>query len=313
MVTALSRHTRQQVVAVGSRTAESAAAFAARFAIPGVRAGQDELFDDPDVDLVYIASPHSEHHRQALAAIAAGKHVLIEKAFCRNANEATDVVAAAAAANVVVMEAMWARFLPQADVLRQLLAGGDLGDVVTVIADHGQYFEPDPAHRLFNPDLAGGALLDLGVYPVSFASMVLGPIGAVDVRGERAFTGVDGQVSLILEAANRPGSHAIVNTTLFAATPTTATVSGTIAGASMSGPFYAPGTLTYRHRGGTVLSVDGGPIRGAGALAYEAAHIAQLIADGATQSPIMPTRESVDIMRILDTARAALGVVLPGE
>src|SRR5699024_2696051 len=110
-------------------------------------------------------TPHSEHHRAAMAAIAAGKHVLVEKSFTRNAAEARDIADAARAAGVCVMEAMWTRYLPQSDVVRQLLADGALGDVATVIADHGQYLRAvDPSHRLLNPRLAGGALLDLGIY-----------------------------------------------------------------------------------------------------------------------------------------------------
>lgn len=311
MVQALQANTRQQVVAVGSRSAGSAAAFADRFGIDRAHGSMEAMLADDEVDVVYVASPHSEHHRQTLAVLAAGKNVLVEKAFARNAGEAADMVAAARAAGVTAMEAMWARFLPQADILRQLLADGALGDPVTVIADHGQYFDPDPQHRLFAPELAGGALLDLGVYPISFASMVLGAPAAVTARGRTAFTGVDGQVSLLLETSST--ANALVDTTLFAATPTTATVSGTVARVELSGPFYAPGTLTYVHRTGSRLSFDGGPIRGHLGLAYEAAHLAQLVADGHLESPVMPLDETVSIMATLDEARAQLGVVLPGE
>ncbi|WP_029137549.1 Gfo/Idh/MocA family protein [Nakamurella lactea] len=346
MTDALLKHTSQRVVAIGSRSPESARAFADRFGIDRAHGSMEAMLADDEIDVVYIASPHSEHHRQAMAAMAAGKNVLVEKAFARNAGEAAEMVAAARAAGVTAMEAMWARFLPQADILRQLLADGALGEVVTVIADHGQYFAPDPEFRLFNPDLAGGALLDLGIYPVSFASMVLGAPTAVTARGSKAFTGVDGQVSLLLEAGDlaggaagdaaggaagdaagdaageaagdagrdaRGGAQALVNTTLFAATPTTATVSGTVARVEISGPFYAPGTLTYLHRDGSRLEFDGGPIRGHEALAYEAAHLAQLISDGHLESPIMPLDETMSIMTTLDEARRQLGVVLPGE
>lgn len=305
MADALAAHTGQQLVAVGSRTEESARTFADRFGIDRAHGSMEALLADDGVDVVYVASPHSEHCRQALAAIAAGKNVLVEKAFTQNADEAQQVVDAARAAGVTAMEAMWTRFLPQTDVLRQLLADDLLGDVVTVIADHGQYFDSDPAHRLFAPELAGGALLDLGVYPVSFASMVLGGPLTVTARGEKAFTGVDGRVSMLLETG-RPGAHAVVDTNLFAATPTTATVSGTVARVEISGPFYAPGTLTYVHRKGSKLTFDGGEIRDHRGLAYEAAHFAQLIADGHTESPLMPLDETVQVMTVLDEARRQL-------
>lgn len=302
MADALAAHTRQQLVAVGSRTAGSARAFADRFGIDRAHGSMEALLADEKVDVIYVASPHSEHHRQALAAIAAGKNVLVEKAFTRTADEAQQVVDAARTAGVSAMEAMWTRFLPQTDVLRQLLAAGSLGDVLTVIADHGQHFDKDPAHRLFSPALAGGALLDLGIYPVSFASMVLGNPMTVTARGENAFTGVDGWVSMLLESAHS-NAHAVVDTTLFAATPTTATVSGTVARVEISGPFYAPGVLTYVHRKGSRLTYDGGEIRNHRGLAYEAAHLAQLIADGQTESPLMPLDETVQIMTVLDEAR----------
>src|SRR6188472_1270908 len=158
---ALRKHTRQELVAVGSRSKERADAFASTFDIPKAYSDYQALVADPDVDVVYVASPHSEHRDQALLVIEAGKHVLVEKAFTRNAAEAGEVIAAARAAGVALMEAMWTRFLPGIGVL---------GRVTTLMADHGQYFDFEPRHRLYNPDLAGGALLDLGVYPVSFTS-----------------------------------------------------------------------------------------------------------------------------------------------
>lgn len=307
MARALRAHTRQQVVAVGSRTAERGRAFAAEHHIPTAYVGSDDLLADESVDIVYIASPHSEHYRQATDAIAAGKHLLVEKAFTRTAEQAVEIAQFATASDVTVLEAMWPRFLPHFDVLRQLLEAGALGEVQVVIADHGQYFDPDRGHRLFAPELAGGALLDLGVYPVSLASMVLGAPAAVHAFGRRAFTGVDGQVSMVLDAgADHPGAQAVLNTTLFARTPTTATISGTAARVELPGPFYAPGVLTYVHRDGTTLHTDP-PAIVDGGLAYEAAHLAQLVADGVRQSPLLPLTETVAVMRTLDTAAAQLG------
>src|SRR5690606_1823835 len=134
----------------------------------------EALVTDPEVDVVYVATPHSHHHEHALLAIRAGKHVLVEKAFTQDAAQAREVLDAARAAGVFVMEAMWTRFLPHVAALRGVIARGEIGRVVSVIADHGQQFPFDPAHRLYAPGLAGGALLDLGVYPVSFAHDLLG-------------------------------------------------------------------------------------------------------------------------------------------
>lgn len=320
MTEALQANTGQQVVAVASRSQQRARAFADRFGIERAYGTAEELLADAEVDAVYIASPHSEHHRQALEVIAAGKPVLVEKAFCRNAAEAREVVEAARAAKVPVMEAMWSRFLPQADVLRQLVADGALGELVSVAADHGQFFEPDADHRLFNPDLAGGALLDLGIYPISFAAMVLGNPHTITARGSKAFTGVDGQASMLLEHDNGAGTaFALLDTTLYAKTPTTATVSGSVARVEIPGDFYAPNTLRYIHRDGTELTFDGatadagGPVRGHLGLAYEACHFASLVAEGRTESELMPLDETVQILATIDEVRRQLGVSLPGE
>ena len=237
-VDALSRHTRQQVVAAGSRSLDRARAFADRFGIERAYSSYEQLVGDPDIDAVYVASPHSEHAAQALLAISAGKPVLVEKAFARNASEARQVVGAARAAGVLAMEAMWTRYLPQSDVIAQLLADGVLGEVVTVLADHGQSFDFDPNGRLFNPALAGGALLDLGVYPISFASFVLGNPDEIVATGTRTATGVDAQVGVVLSTG---AAQACINTTLLARTPTTASISGSAARLEISGPFYAAG------------------------------------------------------------------------
>jgi predicted dehydrogenase len=309
-VTALAAHTSQRVVAVASRSADRAAAFARDHAIERSYGSYDELVDDPEVDVVYVASPHSEHHAQALLAVAAGKHVLVEKAFTRNASEAADVVNAARAVGVMAMEAMWARFQPQTDVIRQLLADGALGEVATVLADHGQHFRFDPTHRLFDPNLAGGALLDLGVYPVSLASLAMGRPERVVAVGALTATGVDAQVSVVLTAGT---VHAVLNATLLAKTPTAASISGSAGRVELSGPFYAPGTLCYTPLGGRPVTVDPGPIRGSGGLAFEAAELARCVAEGRLESPLLPLAETLAVMRTMDEVRRQIGVTFPGE
>ena len=242
--------------------------------------------------------------------------MLVEKAFTRNAAEAADVMAAAGAAGVIALEAMWSRFMPQTDVIRQLLDDGVLGDVVTVLADHGQHFVPDATHRLFDPALAGGALLDLGIYPISFASLVLGHPDAVTAVGAAAFTGVDRQATAVLHH-DRAEAVAVVTTTLAARTPSTASISGTDArlelGGPADGPFYQPVplVLTARDGGRLVRPVD--PIAGSEALCHQAAHLAGLVADGAMESPLLPAAETVDIMATIDEIRRQIGVRFPDE
>src|SRR3954447_14569125 len=177
-----------ELVAVGSRSQESADRLGPAFDVPPRHPTYDALVADDEVDAVYVATPHPLHAQNALAAIAHGKHVLVEKPFTMDAAEARRVVDAARSARVFCLEAMWTRFLPHAVRIRRLLADGALGRVTTVVADHGQYFVPDAAHRVYAPELGGGALLDLGIYPVSWVHMVLGTPTSVTSRIEPAFT-----------------------------------------------------------------------------------------------------------------------------
>jgi predicted dehydrogenase len=311
---ALRASTRQRLVAVGSRTLERARGFADEFGVPAAYGSYQELVSDPNVQAVYVASPHSEHAEHALLAIQAGKHVLVEKAFTRNAREARRVVDAARRAGVALMEAMWARFLPHTDIVRQLLADGTLGTVEVVIADHGQPIGPSQAPRLYDPALAGGALLDLGVYPVSFASFVLGQPGAVLASGSLTDSGVDEQVSAVFSRfPDHPEAQALVNCTMAARTPTTASISGTQARIEIEGDFYAPTRVRLVGPSGISVTSPLPRLTGHLGLAYEAAHFAQLVADGFTESPQLPLDETVAIMEVLDEVRSQVRVRYPGE
>lgn len=313
MVEALQRHTAQRVVAVGSRSAERAGVFASRFGLDRAHDSYEALVADPEVDAVYVASPHSEHREHALLAIAAGKHVLVEKAFTRNAAEAREVVDAARAAGVTLVEAMWTRFLPRTDVVRQLLADGVLGDLETVSADHGQSFADDASSRLFDPALAGGALLDLGIYPVSYASFVLGAPGRVTAVGEKAFTGVDRQVAMVFDGYAGRRAQAVLHTTMKARTPTVAAISGGEGRIELPGDFYTPGVVRLVGEDGVVAEADVAPITGHEGLCYEAAHLAALVADGRAESPLLGWDETISIMETLDEVRRQVGVAYPGE
>ncbi|MEV4142945.1 Gfo/Idh/MocA family oxidoreductase [Amycolatopsis sp. NPDC049691] len=288
------------VAAVGSRTAESAERFADARGVPTRHSSYEALANDPDVDVVYVATPHPLHHGNARLALEAGKPVLVEKPFTMNAEEARDLVALAKERNLFLMEAMWTRFLPHIRHIRELLPS--LGDVVTVAADHGQWFAEDPAFRLFAPELGGGALLDLGIYPVSFASMVLGTPDRVAAMATPAFTGVDAQMSMLFGYPN--GAQAVLNCTLSAVSPTTAVVVGTDARIEVDGPFYAPASFTLVPREGERVRheyVDEG--RG---LRHQADEVARLLAAGDTESPLMPLAETVSIMTTMDRVLTAV-------
>ena len=289
-----------RAAAVGSRHIDSANRFADEFGIPNRHASYEALVADPDVDVVYVATPHPMHHANALLALRAGKPVLVEKAFTMNAAEAQELVAVARAKGLFLMEAMWTRFLPHIDEIRRLLAEGALGDIVTVTADHGQWFAKDPDFRLFAPELGGGALLDLGVYPISFASMVLGKPDRIVSLIDPAFTGVDGQTSMLFGYAS--GAQAVLTCTSSAKSPTRGAIVGTDARIEIDGDFYAPTSFTLISRRGEQTYFDS-QHEGHG-LWYEAEAVARCLREGLPESPLMPLDESVSIMQTMDAVLA---------
>ena len=305
-VTALRLHTDQEIVAVGSRSRERAERFAMQHGIASHYGSYEALVADQNVDVVYVAAPHNEHARLAQLAIAAGKHVLVEKPFTVTASEAQGVVDAARAAGVFAMEAMWTRYLPQSDIVRQLLDNGDLGDVRVVTGDFGAAARFDPASRLFDPQLSGGALLDLGIYPVSWASFVLGTPAKIFATGDLAPTGVDAQCALVLTSGD--GGQAILSTGLRARTPSRASIAGTLARIDIDPPFWCASGLQVEAGDGAVTTWhdDFGRPRRQG-LCYQAAALARFVTRGLTESPIHSLDETVAIIATIDEARRMLG------
>jgi predicted dehydrogenase len=301
----LAAHTRQRIVAVGSRSIDTALDFARRFDGCDAVGSYEEIVKHPAVDIVYVSTPHSFHHQCVMLALEAGKHVMVEKPFAINAHQAKEMAQTAQEKGLFLMEAMWPRFLPAFDSIRQILSEGILGDITSVVADLGEYFRPDPSHRLFSPDLAGGALLDLGVYLVSLSSLLVGTPIRVTAVGQFTSTGVDAQVCVVLE--NERGALSTLFTTLAAPTPTGAFIAGTKGTLRLESPFYVPGRIT-------VASVDRSIERSrefdtrtpAAGLCYEAAEAARRIAQGSTESPYMPLHESVAILKTLDRIRDQL-------
>jgi predicted dehydrogenase len=302
-----------RVVAVGSRSANGAERFGEVHQVPHRHSSYEDLVEDDDVDVVYVATPHPWHAENALAAIANGKHVLVEKPFAMNGDEARRMASAARDARVFCMEAMWTRFLPHTIKIRELITDGALGNIRTVTADHGQYFAPDPKHRLFAPELGGGALLDLGVYVVSWAQMVLGTPTSVTSASDPAFTGVDGQTSAILRYAD--GVHAVITCTLWAQTTRRAAISGTEASIDVDPVFYAPTTFTLRRRGGDPerFNLEAG-VGGQGkGLRFQALEVVRCVTTGLTESPGMTLDESVAIMETMDRIREQATAQAPAD
>ena len=298
------------VSAVGSRTEGSAAAFAERFGIPTAHASYEALVADPEVDVVYVATPHPYHVANATIALEAGKHVLVEKPFTLNATEAASIVDLAEKNNLVVLEAMWTRFLPHMIRLRELITEGVIGDVRTVIADHNQNLPSDPKHRLQDPHLGGGALLDLGIYPISFAWDMLGAPSSVSAIAAKTPTGVDRQTAVVLGYAD--GQQALIHTALDTAGPNAASVIGTKGWVAIDRVFYEPTAFTVYDLDGAIVERYESSVSDRG-MQYQAAELERIVAAGLLAGDMLPPRETVGIMTTLDEIRAQIGLVYPGE
>jgi len=292
------------VAAVGSRDLASARLFAEEHAISRCYGSYEELVGDAEVDAVYVATPHPMHLENAMLALEHGKAVLVEKAFTMNAVEARALIAKARSTNVFMMEAMWTRFLPHVVAIRALVDQGALGEIVVFEADHGKWFEQDASSRLFAPELGGSALLDLGIYPVSFASMLLGRPSSVRSLVQPSFTGVDGQVSMIFGYEN--GAHALLTCTSSARSATRACLSGRDARLEIRGDFYAPTSFEVIPRVGEP-STHHFAVAGRG-LQFQAIEVARCVEAGLTESALMPLAETLSIMETLDEVLRGSGV-----
>lgn len=294
------------IVAVGSRTQESSHAFARRFSIPRAHGSYDALWADDDVDIVYIASPHSHHHAMTIAALDAGKHVLCEKAFAVNAAQARDMVDAAARNDRFLMEAMWTWFIPAVVDIRQRVLDGEIGELKVVEANFGiAVGDPDGRHRRL--DLAGGAMLDVGIYPVTFARYLAGDPIEAKVSGTLGDTGVDATVGGVVTYAS--GALGVFHTSLDVVSNGRASVYGTLGRIDVDAPFWFPSGFTVRLDGEDPVHVDM-PNQG---LAHEAAHAMERIRAGHRESDVIPLATTVSTMELLDDIRAQLGVVYPEE
>jgi predicted dehydrogenase len=299
-----------ELIAVGSRSQANADAFGDEFDVPRRHASYAALADDADVNVVYVATPHHLHRENGRLCLQAGKAVLCEKPFAINATEAEEVVALARERHLFLMEAMWTRFLPLFVRVRQLLADGVIGDVRMVMADFGFRAPFDPQSRLLNPHLGGGALLDVGVYVISLASMVCGsPPSRISSMAHLGQTGVDEQAAMIL--GYDQGQLAVLSAAVRTNTPQQATLIGTEGQILIHTPWWKPDTLTLsvQGQGDKVihLSFEGNGYH------YEAVEVMHCLRDGKTESAVMPLDETLTIMRTMDQIRAQWGLHYPME
>jgi predicted dehydrogenase len=304
---ALRDHTAQRVVAVGSRSADRASAFGDRFGIERAHGSYEALVGDDGVDVVYVAAPASQHLELGLLAIAAGKHVLIEKPLATDATDARLLADAARAGGTFVMEALWSRYLPQASVIRRLLADGVIGAPRGVIADLSQAIPEDPDHRLRRPELGGGALLDLGIYPIQLDRSVMGAPTSVTAVGGMTDTGVDAFATLVL--GHGAQAQSTLTTSILARAGGGASILGSEGRIDLAGPHHIPTTLTLR---GTTLAgpsatwTDPTGIARYGGLSWQANALARFVGEGRSESPVHGLDESVAVLEVIDEARRQL-------
>ena len=297
------------VAAVGSRAQESADSFAAEF--PGCTAysSYEALVADPTLDAIYVASPHPYHVSNTVLALNAGKPVLCEKPLTINAAEARQMKAAADANGVALMEAMWARFLPHMHKVREILASGILGDIWAVEADHGQRLSDYANPRHWEPSLGGGALLDLGIYPISFAHMVLGVPDKITSSATFTDKGVDASSTVIFDY--KSGAQAILTSNMMVSTPCRATICGTLGKIEIDRTFYNPTSMRVIMHDGTTTEYPK-EYKGHG-LRDQALEFERVVRSGAKSSAILTPDESILIMESLDEVRKQIGLIYPSE
>jgi predicted dehydrogenase len=298
------------VQAVGSRSQEAADAFAEEFGLTTAHGSYEALVNDPDVDIVYIATPHSMHADNAKLALRAGKHVLIEKPITLNAVEARAVVALAAEKGLLVMEAMWTRYLPHMVRIREILAAGILGDVRSLSANLTVVLSDDPQHRVNNLALGGGALLDLGIYPLSFAFDVLGRPESIQAFARFKDTGADAQVATLFRY---PGGQ--VASTLSASDTrglNTAAILGSDGRIEIDEGFAFPTSFRVLNAKDEVVETFTCTVSGRG-MQFQAVEAEELLRAGKTSSDIHSAEDVVAIMETLDAVRAQIGLRYPGE
>ncbi|MFC9281461.1 Gfo/Idh/MocA family protein [Streptomyces collinus] len=301
-----------EIVAVGSRSLESAEAFAERFGVTRAYGDWESLAADADIDVVYVATPHAAHRAAAGLCLTAGRNVLCEKAFTLNLREAEELVALAKEHDRFLMEAMWMYCNPLVRRLTALVRDGAIGEVRSVQADFGLAGPFPPAHRLRDPALGGGALLDLGVYPVSFAQLLLGEPDEVVARAVLSQEGVDLQTGALLSWES--GALASVHCSIVGGTAVTASVTGSRGRIDVPAGFFHPDRFVLHRDGREPEEFTAAPKDGPRtSLRHEAREVMRALRAGEKESPLVPLTGTLAVMRTLDTIRERIGVRYPGD
>ena len=305
--TALQDTPGAQLVAVASRSADSANKFGAQFGVTRCHASYQGLADDEQVDVVYIATPHPMHHENAIMCLKGGKALLVEKSFTMNRRQAEEIIALAREKQLFVMEAMWSRFMPAVVEAKRIVDSGEIGTPANITADFGFTADVGPEHRLFNPELGGGALLDLGIYPLSMSSFFLGDVASVKAQSEMAATGVDLQTAFTLH--HKSGGVSTCLCSLNSRTPTELTISGTKGFVRLHDRFHNTERISVTLVNGTSRNERTIDLpRSGNGYTHEAQEVGRCMRAGLIESPVMPHEETLSIMGTLDAIRAQIGL-----
>lgn len=297
-----------EIFAVGARSQESAAKFASEFDVARQYVGYEKLVADPDVDAIYVSSPHPFHMEHALLCIDHGKPVLVEKPFAINAAQAKIIIDRAREKGVFIMEAMWSRYIPLMLEVKRMVSAGEIGEIRMISSDFGFRTNVNPQGRLFDPAMGGGGLLDVGIYPLSFASMILGKPDRISSMAEIGETGIDEQAAAILGYPS--GAMSLISTGVRTQTPGETTIMGTDGRIRIHAPCWIPDKMTVT-RGGETEEIEI-PYEGNG-YNYEAAEVARCIAAGKLESDAMPHAETLELMETMDEIRGQWGLKYPME
>jgi predicted dehydrogenase len=295
--------------AVASRSMDRAQDFARQYQAPHAFGSYTSITECPDLDAVYIATPHTGHYENTLLCLNAGIPVLCEKAFALNAQQARQMVEKAREKNVFLMEALWTRFLPTTLKILDLLEENTIGEVVSVKADFGFQAPFNPESRLFDPELGGGALLDIGIYPVFLALLILGKPTHIRAMANMGSTGVDMDTGMLFQYAD--GRMAHLHATLLARTKTEAFIYGKKGTIHIHTRWHEPTSFS-------LIKEDGRPVNypfewTTNGYSYEAKEVMRCISEGLTESPLWPLQKTLDLMSLLDAIRSEIGLKYPGE
>ncbi|MET0416986.1 MAG: Gfo/Idh/MocA family oxidoreductase [Actinoplanes sp.] len=293
-----------ELAAVGSRSTANATAFAERFGFARAHGSYAELAADPDVDVVYVATPHAFHHDATLACIEAGKGVLVEKPITLDMASAAALVASARTHKVFLMEAMWMRLNPAIRKVAELIEEGAIGWVSAIHADFGLQGPFAADHRLRDPKLGGGALLDLGVYPINLAHLIMGKPASVQSWAHLTPEGVDENTGVLF--GYEPGAVAALTCSINGASRNAASITGTEGRIDLPVGFFVPREFELTRPDRDVEKFEF-PFEGNG-YQFEAAEVQRCILAGELESPLMKHTTTLEIMALLDTIRDEIGV-----